>query len=103
MESLQLKVDGMSCGSCVNTVTKALTALPGVSSVGVSLADGMAHVEGTGLSLPAIEAAIAAAGYEARVPDQATATPAMRSTPARAGGCGSGSGSGKAGGGCCCG
>ncbi len=101
MESLDLKVDGMSCGSCVSTVTKALTALPGVSSVGVNLADGMAHIEGSGLSLPAIEAAIAGAGYDARVLDKAAAMPERSSAPVRAGGCGSGAG--KARGGCCCG
>jgi len=88
----------MSCGSCVNSVKKALTAVPGIASVGVNLAEGIARIDGTDLSLPAIEAAIAGAGYGAKVLD-----PAIPSTDSgkssRAGGCGSG----KAQGGCCCG
>jgi len=37
MEKLILKVDGMSCEHCKNAVTKAVSALPGVSSVDVDL------------------------------------------------------------------
>lgn len=32
-----LKVDGMSCMHCVNTVSKAVSALPGVGNVAVDL------------------------------------------------------------------
>ena len=32
-----LKIEGMGCGGCVTTVTKALTAVPGISDVAVSL------------------------------------------------------------------
>lgn len=99
MESVYLKVDGMSCGSCVNAVTKVLTALPGVSSVGVSLAEGIARIEGVGLAVPAIEAAIIGAGYDAKVVEKSVANTAAPVTPARSGGCGSAS----ARGGCCCG
>lgn len=99
MESIYLKVDGMSCGSCVNAVTRALTAVQGVSSVGVSLADGIARIEGTQLSLPAIEAAIAGAGYDAKRLDHAVPNAGASGAPARSGGCGSR----KARGSCCCG
>lgn len=98
MESVYLKVDGMSCGSCVNAVTKALTAVQGVSSVGVSLAEGIARIEGAELSVPAIEAAIVGAGYEATVLDNSVPN-ASQPAPARSGGCGIG----KVRGGCCCG
>ena len=37
MEKLTLKVEGMGCEHCVNTITKALKALPGMSSVAVDL------------------------------------------------------------------
>jgi copper chaperone len=37
MEKLTLQVDGMSCEHCKNAVTKAVSALPGVSSVDVDL------------------------------------------------------------------
>lgn len=99
MESVYMKVDGMSCGSCVNAVTKALTAVQGVSSVSVSLAEGIARIEGTGLNVPAIEAAIVGAGYEAKVLDNSVQNATQPATPDRSGGCGSG----KARGGCCCG
>ena len=31
METTTLKVDGMSCGGCVKSVTNVLAALPGVA------------------------------------------------------------------------
>ncbi len=99
MESINLKVDGMSCGSCANAVTKALTAVPGVSSVGVSLSDGTARIEGNGLNVPALEAALADAGYDGKLLKKAIPNTAMSSQSARSGGCGSGKGHG----GCCCG
>jgi len=37
MEKLILKVDGMSCEHCKNAITKAVSALPGVSSVDIDL------------------------------------------------------------------
>ncbi|MDR3304637.1 MAG: copper chaperone CopZ [Clostridiales Family XIII bacterium] len=37
MEKTVLNVDGMSCEHCVNAVTKAVTALPGIGSVAVDL------------------------------------------------------------------
>lgn len=37
METIQLKINGMTCGSCVNSVTQVLEAVPGVSKVVVSL------------------------------------------------------------------
>ncbi|AQZ53399.1 heavy-metal-associated domain-containing protein [Martelella mediterranea] len=32
-----LKIEGMGCGGCITTVTKALSAVPGISDVDVSL------------------------------------------------------------------
>lgn len=37
MEKTVLKVEGMSCGHCVKTISKATVALPGVKSVAVDL------------------------------------------------------------------
>ena len=37
METMVLKVGGMSCGGCVKSVTGVLEALPGVSKADVSL------------------------------------------------------------------
>ncbi len=44
METIVLKVSGMSCGGCVNSVTAVLQALPGVSKAEVSLANSEAVV-----------------------------------------------------------
>jgi copper chaperone len=44
MNEIVLSVTGMTCGGCVNSVHKVLTALPGVQSVDVSLTPGQARV-----------------------------------------------------------
>ena len=46
MNTIDLQVDGMSCGSCVKHVTQALQPLPGVSGVDVDLASGRVRVSG---------------------------------------------------------
>ncbi len=47
MHTINLKVQGMTCGGCVQHVTKALQAVPGVVKVDVDLASASARVEGT--------------------------------------------------------
>jgi len=44
MNEIVLSVTGMTCGGCVNSVTKVLTALPGVQSAEVTLTPGQARV-----------------------------------------------------------
>ena len=44
METLELKIQGMRCDGCVKSVTRVLSALPGVHAVEVSLAEGRANV-----------------------------------------------------------
>jgi copper chaperone len=44
MDTMVLKVGGMSCGGCVKSVTTVLEALPGVARAEVSLANGEAVV-----------------------------------------------------------
>lgn len=44
MNEIILSVTGMTCGGCVNSVQKVLTALPGVQRVEVSLTPGQARV-----------------------------------------------------------
>jgi len=45
METVVLRVDGMSCGHCVKAVSGAVNSLPGIGSVSVDLATGTATVE----------------------------------------------------------
>ena len=60
-------VEGMSCGGCVQSVTRAIARLPGVRNVDVSLDKKAATVEYDVATVePAsIVAAIEAAGFEA--------------------------------------
>lgn len=107
MNHLELTIEGMTCGSCVSRVTRALEAIPGVEHADVDLKTGRASVTGK-LPFPEVlRSTVRAAGYEAAVFDasverarnaQAQAAPNIDATGS---GCGSGR-AGKAGGGCCC-
>jgi copper chaperone len=44
MNTLTLKVSGMSCMGCVNSVKNMVSALPGIASVDVDLASGRVDV-----------------------------------------------------------
>jgi copper chaperone len=44
MNEIILSITGMTCGGCVSSVQKVLTALPGVQSVEVTLTPGQARV-----------------------------------------------------------
>lgn len=65
MQTEQLTVTGMTCGGCTNNVTKALTAVDGVSNVIVSLSGGNATVQyDEKITSPEhLKVAIEAAGY----------------------------------------
>lgn len=99
MEAVELKVDGMTCGSCVSAASRALAAVPGVEAVDVRLDSGTATVRGAEVAVhaPALLSALAAAGYPARV---AAGSAESASAAARRGGCGAAR---PAAGGCCCG
>lgn len=60
------KIEGMTCGHCVQTVKEALLSVPGVKEADVSLEDRRARVlyEGT-LDLTAVLKAVEAEGYQA--------------------------------------
>jgi len=47
MEKITLKVNGMSCGHCVNSIEGSVGKLDGVNSVKVNLAEGTVDVEFT--------------------------------------------------------
>ncbi len=63
----EFAVDGMSCGGCVKSVTRAVSRLPGVQKVDVSLEEKAATIEydGAATNPAAIVAAIEAAGFGA--------------------------------------
>jgi copper chaperone CopZ len=68
---LTIEVRGMTCDHCERSVAKALEAVPGITKVRqVSYASGLASVAaGPEATAELIEAAVAKAGYDARVKD----------------------------------
>lgn len=74
---LTIEVRGMTCDHCERTVAKALRSVPGVEGVlEVSYPGGFARITaGPEATADRIEAAVAQAGYRARVPE-ATRAPA---------------------------
>ncbi len=63
--AIDLRIDGMTCASCVGRVEKSLAKVPGVATVAVNLATERAHVEGYGLTVGDLSEAVRRAGYEA--------------------------------------
>ena len=67
-QTLELRIDGMTCASCVGRVERALNKVPGVKSVSVNLANERAHLELLGQVDPrTLIAAVTKAGYAASV------------------------------------
>ena len=66
METVTLKVDGMTCGGCVASVTRVLKAVPGVDDVAVTLKPGEAKVafDPARTGREAFKAAIEGAGFD---------------------------------------
>jgi len=65
METVTLKVGGMTCGGCVASVTRVLKATPGVDDAVVRLDSASATVtfDPARTSVPALKSAIVDAGY----------------------------------------
>jgi copper chaperone len=68
MERVVLRVEGMSCGHCVKSVTNAVQGLQGVKKAAVDLKGATATVQydPAKVALSAIQAAITDAGYTAK-------------------------------------
>jgi copper chaperone CopZ len=75
MQTATMNVTGMTCGGCVGTVTQALTALPGVGHVDVSL-PGKASVDfdESLISREHLQSAVKAAGFGVAPGDEAPAS-----------------------------
>ena len=66
MKTEVLNITGMTCGSCVASVNKALGALPGVAGVAVSLPKNQAEVQfdESKLAVVQMRTALQSAGYD---------------------------------------
>jgi copper chaperone CopZ len=69
MTTREFTIEGMMCQGCADNVTGAIAKIPGVQSAKVSLAGKRAVVVADPSRTPSdkIEAAVAAAGYKAKV------------------------------------
>jgi copper chaperone CopZ len=65
--SVQLTIQGMSCGHCVRSVRNALASVPGVEVNDVQIGTATVETDGTPASIDAIIAALDDAGYAAEV------------------------------------
>ncbi|HSN21928.1 MAG TPA: heavy metal translocating P-type ATPase [Usitatibacter sp.] len=70
---IDLKVEGMTCASCVARVEKALRKVPGVEEASVNLATETATIQADPSVVQAALAAIAKAGYEASLREEGAA------------------------------
>lgn len=67
-QTIELKIEGMTCASCVGRVERALNKVPGVKGVSVNLANERAHLELLGhVDSQTLLDAVSKAGYSASV------------------------------------
>lgn len=64
METIELKVPGMTCGHCESAVRSELAKVAGIEQVDVDLASKDVRVIGSGLDRAALVAAIDEAGFD---------------------------------------
>jgi len=64
--NLELRIEGMRCDGCVKSVTRVLSAVPGVRSVDVSLAEGRASIryDASRADVDALRRAVERAGFQ---------------------------------------
>lgn len=67
METTELKIEGMTCGGCVKSVTRVLTGVAGVASAEASLEEGRARVtfDPGRTGVEALKQIVERAGYKA--------------------------------------
>jgi copper chaperone len=66
METIDIRIEGMSCGGCTASVTRVLEAVAGVQSATVTLNPGNARIvfDATQTSRAVLETSIEEAGYD---------------------------------------
>jgi copper chaperone len=71
LSEIKLQIDGMSCAHCVHAVHSALKEVPGVEVKRLEVGTADVELDESRATLEQLQAAVAGAGYEARVVDQA--------------------------------
>jgi copper chaperone len=80
------RVDDMTCGHCVSTITKAIRRADKDAKVNIDLAQHLVTVEPTQTDVQELSDAIADAGYTPQLVQSPT-EPTVVAKPAKAGGC----------------
>lgn len=63
MKTLNLSIEGMSCGHCLNAVNRSLSTLSGVAVQSVQLGRATVAYDPAAINAGEISAAVEAAGY----------------------------------------
>lgn len=66
MQMVQFKIDGMTCEGCAKSVTSALQGSPGVETVAVNFATGIADIgfDDSLTNADTLKAAVETAGFD---------------------------------------
>ncbi|MBA3646425.1 MAG: heavy-metal-associated domain-containing protein [Gemmatimonadaceae bacterium] len=67
MTKLNLAIDGMSCGHCVNAVRKSLASVPGAVPLKIDVGSAEVEIDTAVTSADAVLGAINGAGYRAQL------------------------------------
>lgn len=88
MDTIELEVRGMSCGSCVEKVNRALRPIKGVDEISVNLGNGRVSVTGEFPESGAgpLVAALEAVGFPARAANAGSARATATASVGRTGG-----------------
>ena len=62
-QMVELRISGMRCNGCVQSLQRALSEVPGVTKAEVRLEDGSARVRGRGFSEEAVAEAVDSLGF----------------------------------------
>jgi copper chaperone len=57
-------ISGMSCGGCVNSLTRVLKAVPGIEPITIEVGKAQLRIDDARVSSQAIKDAVARAGFE---------------------------------------
>ena len=68
MDTITLRIEGMSCGHCLRAVSEALREAPGVLQIGtVEIDRAQVTIDGSVTTPAKVAAAVGEAGYQAEV------------------------------------
>lgn len=57
-------INGMSCGGCVNGLTRVLKTVPGIEPVKIEVGKAVLRLDSDQVNTDAVKAAVARAGFE---------------------------------------